>query len=86
MIKEIHDYLDEMILKIRKVGYVPDVNKVSLREDRMEEKEMEMRLRHHSEKLAVAFAFVSTKDGEPKLVVKNLRICGDCHNAIKHIS
>ncbi|KAL3721877.1 hypothetical protein ACJRO7_034252 [Eucalyptus globulus] len=74
MIKEIHDYLDEMILKIRKVGYVPDVNQVSLREDRMEEKEMEMRLRHHSEKLAVAFAFVSTKDGEPKLVVKNLRI------------
>ncbi|KAK3411850.1 hypothetical protein EUGRSUZ_I00605 [Eucalyptus grandis] len=79
-------HLDEMLLKIRKVGYVPDVNQVSLKEDGMEEKEMEMRLRHHSEKLAVAFGLISTKDGEPILVVKNLRICGDCHNAIKHIS
>ncbi|KAL3721855.1 hypothetical protein ACJRO7_034231 [Eucalyptus globulus] len=86
MIKEIRDYLGEMLLKIRKVGYVPDVNQVSLKEDGMEEKEMEMRLRHHSEKLAVAFGLISTKDGEPILVVKNLRICGDCHNAIKHIS
>ncbi|KAL3721853.1 hypothetical protein ACJRO7_034229 [Eucalyptus globulus] len=86
MIKETRDYLDEMLLKIRKVGYVLEVNQVSLKEDGMEEKEMEMRLRHHNEKLAVAFGLISTKDGEPILVVKNLRICGDCHNAIKHIS
>ncbi|KAI3442342.1 DYW_deaminase domain-containing protein [Psidium guajava] len=86
MIKEIHDYLDEMLLKIRKVGYVPDFNRFSLKEDGMEEKGMEIRLSHHSEKLAVAFGLISTKDGEPILVVKNLRICGDCHNAFKHIS
>jgi hypothetical protein len=48
--------------------------------------EGEVRLRHHSEKLAVAFGLMNTKEGEPILVMKNLRICGDCHNAIKIIS
>ncbi|XP_078434938.1 pentatricopeptide repeat (PPR) superfamily protein [Wolffia australiana] len=38
---------------------------------------------HHSEKLAVALGLMSTGRGAPILVVKNLRICGDCHSAIK---
>ncbi|CAI0405458.1 unnamed protein product [Linum tenue] len=50
------------------------------------EGEKETRLRHHSEKLAVAFGLLSTTDGAPIVVMKNLRICGDCHNAMKYIS
>ena len=64
-------------------GYVPDV-RWALAKDQAEEGEV--RLRHHSEKLAVAFGLMNTKEGEPILVMKNLRICGDCHNAIKIIS
>lgn len=82
MIKEIYGFLEEMYTKMKRAGYVPDMRCVLVKDDG----EKEMRLGHHSEKLAVAFGLISTRKGEPILVVKNLRICGDCHNAIKFIS
>lgn len=86
MIKEIHEYLEEMSRKIKRAGYVPDVRWALVKDDETVEGEKEIMLGHHSEKLAVAFGLISTREGEPILVVKNLRICGDCHNAIKFIS
>ncbi|XP_021274214.1 pentatricopeptide repeat-containing protein At3g49710 [Herrania umbratica] len=87
MIKEIYDYLEEeMGKKMRLAGYVPDLRWTLVKDDEIEPGEKEIRLGQHSEKLAVAFGLLSTKDGEPILVIKNLRICGDCHNAIKFIS
>ncbi|KAG6701142.1 pentatricopeptide repeat-containing protein At3g49710 [Carya illinoinensis] len=86
MIKEIHEYLEEMSCKMKRAGYVPDVRWALVKNDETVQGEKEIRLGHHSEKLAVAFGLISTKDGAPILVVKNLRICGDCHNAIKVIS
>lgn len=86
MIREIHSYLDDMLMKIKQVGYVPDVRWAVVKEDEAVDGEKEIRLGHHSEKLAVAFGLISTKEGEAILVVKNLRICGDCHNAFKFIS
>ncbi|XP_062210975.1 pentatricopeptide repeat-containing protein At3g49710 [Phragmites australis] len=82
-IKEVYTLLESMSQKMRLAGYVPDV-KWALAKDQAAEGET--RLRHHSEKLAVAFGLINTKEGEPILVMKNLRICGDCHNAIKIIS
>ncbi|KAK6237820.1 hypothetical protein QUC31_003289 [Theobroma cacao] len=86
MIKEIYQYLEEMGKKMRLAGYVPDLRWTLVKDDEIEPGEKEIRLGQHSEKLAVAFGLLSTKDGEPILVIKNLRICGDCHNAIKFIS
>ncbi|CAI0405452.1 unnamed protein product [Linum tenue] len=86
MMKEIHDYLDWMVLKIKHAGYVPDLRFALVKGDETGEGEKETRLRHHSEKLAVAFGLLSTTDGAPIVVMKNLRICGDCHNAMKYIS
>lgn len=86
MIKEIYKYLEEMGRKIRLAGYVSDLRWSLVKEDEIEAGEKEIKLRHHSEKLAVAFGLLSTKDGEPILVIKNLRMCGDCHNAIKFTS
>lgn len=86
MIKEIYEFLEEMSGKMKRAGYVPDVRWALVKDDGTRGGEKEIRLGHHSEKLAVAFGLISTKDGEPVLVVKNLRICGDCHNAIKFIS
>nr|XP_043625477.1 pentatricopeptide repeat-containing protein At4g35130, chloroplastic [Erigeron canadensis] len=40
----------------------------------------------HSVKLAVCFGLISTSIGNPVLVRKNVRICEDCHNAMKKIS
>ncbi|XP_074285393.1 pentatricopeptide repeat-containing protein At3g49710-like [Silene latifolia] len=85
MIKEVYEYLDEVLVKIKGVGYVPDV-RWSTMKDVGGERDKERGAVHHSEKLAVAFGLLSTKKGEPILVGKNLRICGDCHNAIKLIS
>ncbi|CAI0405462.1 unnamed protein product [Linum tenue] len=70
MMKEIHDYLDWMVLKIKHAGYVPDLRFALVKGDETGEGEKETRLRHHSEKLAVAFGLLST----------------DCHNAMKYIS
>ncbi|KAM1810883.1 hypothetical protein ACFX12_027583 [Malus domestica] len=86
MIKEIHEYLGEMSRKMKQAGYVPDLRWTLVKDDESVQGEREIRLGHHSEKLAVAFGLLSTREGEPLLVVKNLRICGDCHNAIKFIS
>ncbi|XWS29668.1 hypothetical protein CRYUN_Cryun24cG0049600 [Craigia yunnanensis] len=66
MIKEIYEYLEETGRKIRQAGY----------DDEIEPWEKEIRLGHHSEKLAAAFGLLSTKDGEPILVLKTLEYVG----------
>eukprot|EP01018_Ginkgo_biloba_P007202 Gb_06523 [translate_table: standard] len=81
--KEIYAMLDEVMRKIKDVGYVPDTNFV-LHDTELEQKERS--LCYHSEKLAIAFGLVSTPVGSPIRVIKNLRICGDCHSATKFIS
>ncbi|OIV90391.1 hypothetical protein TanjilG_10691 [Lupinus angustifolius] len=40
----------------------------------------------HSEKLAIAFGLLNTRPGTEITVMKNLRICGDCHLFIKLVS
>ncbi|XP_031258183.1 putative pentatricopeptide repeat-containing protein At3g11460, mitochondrial [Pistacia vera] len=40
----------------------------------------------HSEKLAIAFGLLNTSPGTDIVVMKNLRICGDCHLFIKLVS
>ncbi|KAK4343193.1 hypothetical protein RND71_039009 [Anisodus tanguticus] len=40
----------------------------------------------HSERLAIAFALLNTEIGTDIIVIKNLRICGDCHSFVKRVS
>ncbi|KAJ6862868.1 pentatricopeptide repeat-containing protein [Populus alba x Populus x berolinensis] len=80
---EINEMLEDMISKLKNAGYVPDKSEV-LFDMAEEEKETELSL--HSEKLAIAFGLISTSVGAPIRVVKNLRICSDCHSATKLIS
>ncbi|CAN6470309.1 unnamed protein product [Victoria cruziana] len=40
----------------------------------------------HSEKLAISFSLINNHTFQPIRVVKNLRVCLDCHNYIKLIS
>ncbi|KAK7304215.1 hypothetical protein RJT34_15338 [Clitoria ternatea] len=69
--------------KIRKIGYKPDTSCV-LHE--LEEEEKVKILKNHSEKLAISFGLLSTAKGKTLRICKNLRICVDCHNAIKLVS
>ena len=80
---EIYLYLKELIVDIKKLGYVPHTE--SVLQD-MDENEKEHNLAQHSEKLAIAFALMITPSGFPIRVMKNLRVCTDCHTAIKYIS
>lgn len=80
---EIDLYLKELTAEMKLRGYEPEIGSV-LHDMDIEEKEYE--LAHHSEKLAVAFALMNTPEGVPIRVMKNLRICSDCHVAFKCIS
>ncbi|KAL5827201.1 hypothetical protein ACOSQ3_019034 [Xanthoceras sorbifolium] len=81
--KVINGMLEWLNMKTRKAGYVPDYRAV-LRD--MEEDEKERHLWVHSERLALAFALIKTPPGSLIRIIKNLRICVDCHATIKLIS
>nr|XP_016470616.1 PREDICTED: pentatricopeptide repeat-containing protein At1g14470-like [Nicotiana tabacum] len=81
--EDIYRVLAETKKKMRLAGYMAD--KSCVLKD-VEEEEMEEMVGTHSEKLAVAFALLVTEPCSVIRVVKNLRICRDCHTAIKIIS
>ncbi|KAI3857605.1 hypothetical protein MKW98_028869, partial [Papaver atlanticum] len=64
--------------KIECEGYVPDLNSVF--QDLTDDAKRDI-LYHHSEKLAIAFGLLRTKPRTTIRIMKNLRICNDCHNA-----
>uniref|UniRef100_A0A9I9DLE1 DYW domain-containing protein n=1 Tax=Cucumis melo TaxID=3656 RepID=A0A9I9DLE1_CUCME len=79
----IEDMLVEMAMKLKLEGYTPDTNEVLLDVD---EEEKESTLFRHSEKLAIAFGLINISPPTPIRIMKNLRICNDCHTAAKLIS
>ncbi|CAM0881546.1 unnamed protein product [Alopecurus aequalis] len=81
--KEIYEKLSVLIHKIRNAGYVPMTEFASYD---LEEETKEELLSYHSEKLAVAFVLTRSSSGVPIRIMKNLRICGDCHTAFRYIS
>ncbi|GLT43585.1 hypothetical protein SLA2020_175240 [Shorea laevis] len=82
--KEAFDKLREIMLRLRiEGGYVLEV--VSVLHD-IEEEEKEDSVSKHSEKLAVAFGIARLCKGKVIRIVKNLRICRDCHTFMKLIS
>ncbi|KAL1328346.1 hypothetical protein HN51_038219 [Arachis hypogaea] len=80
---EINRYLEELTSEMKMRGYVPDTSSVM---HDMDNEEKEYNLAHHSEKMAIAFALMNCPEGMPIRVMKNLRVCSDCHVAIKYIS
>ncbi|XP_052191779.1 pentatricopeptide repeat-containing protein At2g03880, mitochondrial isoform X2 [Diospyros lotus] len=83
MTDQIYSKIDEIMIKIKAAGYVPDLN-FALHD--VDEEVRELGLAYHSEKLAVAFGLVLLPQGAPIRIYKNLRVCGDCHTAMKFIS
>ncbi|KAJ7540077.1 hypothetical protein O6H91_10G001000 [Diphasiastrum complanatum] len=80
--KEIQAELDRLVGLMKKAGYKPNLSFVL---DDVEDEE-ENALCGHSEKQAIAFGLINTPFGTPIRIKKNLRVCGDCHNATKIIS
>ncbi|KAJ4708735.1 Pentatricopeptide repeat [Melia azedarach] len=81
--EEIYLVWEEIVRKIKNYGYNAETSAVMFH---IEEEEKETVIGYHSEKLALAFGFISTKPGSVIRIVKNIRICNDCHSAMKLIS
>ncbi|GAB4834125.1 hypothetical protein Ancab_032388 [Ancistrocladus abbreviatus] len=80
---EIYRELEVLTAKMKSIGYIPDYSYVL---QDVEEDEKEHILTVHSERLAIAFGLISTPPKSTLRIFKNLRVCGDCHNATKFIS
>ena len=52
----------------------------------VEEEEKELMVKVHSEELAICFGLIATEPRTEIRIIKNLRVCLDCHNATKFIS
>ncbi|XP_058074865.1 pentatricopeptide repeat-containing protein At5g48910-like [Magnolia sinica] len=83
-IKEIYATVEEMGQRLKvEEGYTPDTSQVLADID---EEEKETALYRHSEKLAIAFGLINTIPGSTIRIVKNLRVCLDCHSVTKLVS
>ncbi|KAL5782635.1 hypothetical protein ACOSP7_007664 [Xanthoceras sorbifolium] len=80
---QIYEKLNEVVTELKRVGYVPNTHCVLV--DLDEDKKREVVL-WHSEKLALCYGLMSEPNGSCIRIVKNLRVCEDCHNFIKLVS
>ena len=81
--EEITRFLGSVIDTVKLGGYTPSTKNVL---HDIQEEEKEHSLGYHSEKLAVAFVLLYHRDRKTIRVIKNLRICYDCHSFMKHVS
>ncbi|KAK3027844.1 hypothetical protein RJ639_041478 [Escallonia herrerae] len=82
--KDIYQLLDVIEDRLGSIGYCPDVSQAPMVDETIDGKQQSLRL--HSERLAIAFGLLNLKPGVPIRVLKNLRVCDDCHNVTKLIS
>ncbi|KAK9065772.1 hypothetical protein SSX86_015173 [Deinandra increscens subsp. villosa] len=81
--KEIKELLSEVLRRVGSLGHKPNVSGV-LHDVGDEVKEEA--LCEHSERLAIAYGMLKTKVPVVIRIVKNLRVCEDCHEVTKIIS
>ncbi|KAF3456762.1 hypothetical protein FNV43_RR01416 [Rhamnella rubrinervis] len=79
----INEALKVLLEQMEKEGYVPNTNEVL---HDVEEEQKKSLLNTHSERLAIVFGIISTPAGTTIRVTKNIRVCVDCHTAIKFMS
>lgn len=82
--KEIYEMLHEVENKLALVGYKPDSSQAPMVAEFDNAKQDS--LRFHSERLAIAFGLLNRAPGTPIRILKNLRVCRDCHTLSKLIS
>ncbi|KAI4387403.1 hypothetical protein MLD38_005240 [Melastoma candidum] len=83
MYGEIYAELKRVEGLIKEAGYVPRTETVF---HDVEDDEKTQMICSHSERLAIAFGLITTPSGTRLLITKNIRVCEDCHTAIKFIS
>ncbi|KAL1539088.1 Pentatricopeptide repeat-containing protein, chloroplastic [Salvia divinorum] len=81
--EEVYRMAEEVEEAVRVAGHVTDTSEVYYDVDREWKEGV---VSEHSERLAIAYGLISTKAGTTLRIVKNLRVCGNCHAATKIIS
>ncbi|XP_077227307.1 putative pentatricopeptide repeat-containing protein At5g52630 [Tasmannia lanceolata] len=81
--KEIYKKLKDLGEEMERAGYIADTTFVL---HDLDGEEKQRAIKYHSERLAIAFGLVAFAPERPIRVMKNLRVCGDCHTAIKFVS
>ncbi|XP_057433439.1 pentatricopeptide repeat-containing protein At5g43790 [Lotus japonicus] len=81
--KEIYLKIGDINRRLQEFGHNPRTSEVLFD---VEEEEKEDALSYHSERLAIAFALIASPSSLPIRIIKNLRVCGDCHVFTKLIS
>ncbi|XP_044471702.1 pentatricopeptide repeat-containing protein At4g32450, mitochondrial-like [Mangifera indica] len=69
--------------QMKEVGYIPEVRFVL---HDIDEESKEEALLAHSERLALSHGLLTSQARAPIRIIKNLRVCVDCHTALKIIS
>ncbi|GJN21301.1 hypothetical protein PR202_gb08766 [Eleusine coracana subsp. coracana] len=80
----IYGLLQDMEQRLQLIGYVKDTSQVIM--DMDDEEDKGITLSYHSERLALAFGILNIPHGMPIRIVKNLRVCRDCHMHAKLVS
>ncbi|XP_038680148.1 pentatricopeptide repeat-containing protein At4g32450, mitochondrial-like isoform X2 [Tripterygium wilfordii] len=80
---EIYTLLKSLKVQMKEAGYFP-ATKSCLHD--VDEESKEEALHSHSERLAVTHGLISSHARATIRVIKNLRVCSDCHAALKIIS
>ncbi|KAG8070995.1 hypothetical protein GUJ93_ZPchr0006g42782 [Zizania palustris] len=81
---KIYALLEDMERRLQGIGYVKDTSQVII--DMDDEEDKGNTLSYHSERLALAFGILNIPQGMPIRIVKNLRVCRDCHVHAKLVS
>ncbi|CAN6475694.1 unnamed protein product [Victoria cruziana] len=79
----IYRKLEIVIKRIKEMGYVDNQELLFLHDEGDQEGKS---VDYHSEKLAVAFGLLSLPKNVAVRVIKNLRVCDDCHSFMKFVS
>ncbi|KAL8223098.1 hypothetical protein R6Q57_020497 [Mikania cordata] len=79
----IYAMLEKLMGKMKEAGFQRDT--VTALHD-VEDEEKELMVNVHSEKLAIAFGIMNTETGNEIRIMKNLRVCIDCHSFTKFVS
>nr|AFN53666.1 hypothetical protein [Linum usitatissimum] len=82
--RDIYAKLDEIMARLRSHGYV--ANTLCMLQFVEEEEMKEKALKLHSEKMAIAFGLIRADSQQAIRIVKNLRVCRDCHTVAKMVS
>ncbi|CAF1579670.1 unnamed protein product [Adineta ricciae] len=82
--EEIYDELHRIETELTEHGHKFDSSWIT--REMMPDETVASILNSHSERLALAYHFIQRPVPSRIQIVKNLRICGDCHGAIKLIS